>query len=551
MTPTIDEVLGGVGISGQRLEMLRQDLQQVQRPRYTRLWAYYSNPSRAVGEMTDDSERPYRQAQEWGMPARITGYRPGVDPISDGTITDKERKEVVVENDIAWRVDTMVDYLFGTVPVIHSLASDEGRRAKIQRLLGAILQHNGGIGFLQQLGLLGVVYGFVDCAVTLDAPAPAHGRLEGMQGAERIQNIKRASGLAAAADTGNTTHDGATADPGDGLEKLSPGTDDAQEDARGDGIVSGQDQRRILEMARLVSLQAVEPARALAILDPADQGRMLAYAQIYDVRQEQQPGPIRRLLGALSGTGTNTAHIVELWTSTGWWRWRDDVLEASGGNTVGRIPVVHVQNSSVPFAYSGASDVEALLPLQDELNTRLSDRAHRIAMQSFRMYLGKCIDNFTTDKRPAPGQVWESTNPDASIQELGGDASCESEQQHIAEVREALDKVSGVPPVAAGAIRNRIGNLTSAAALRITLMSLLARTERKRAIYGNAIRQICEMSLAWLDAAGVFATRPEEREIEIHWPNPLPENNAEKLDEARVKLELGIAKEVVLRELGY
>ena len=118
-------------------------------------------------------------------------------------------------------------------------------------------------------------------------------------------------------------------------------------------------------------------------------------------------------------------------------------------------------------------------------------------------------------------------------------------------LREALDKVSGVPPVAAGAIRNRIGNLTSAAALRITLMSLLARTERKRAIYGNAIRQICEMSLAWLDAAGVFATRPEEREIEIHWPNPLPENNAEKLDEARVKLELGIAKEVVLRELGY
>ena len=545
MTPTIDEVLGGMGISGQRLEMLLRDLQQVQRPRYTRLWSYYTNPSRIVGELTDDSERPYRQAQEWGLPARITGYRPGVDPLSDGTITDKERKEVVIENDIAWRVDTMVDYLFGQSPVIHSLAGDETRRAAIQRLLGAILQHNGGIGFLQQLGLLGAVYGFVDCAVTLDAPAPAHGRLEG------TENIKRASGLAAAANTGNTTHDGADQIPGDGPEAGAPGAGDAQGDARGDVIAGGQDERRILEMARLVSLQAVEPARTLAILDPADQGHMLAYAQIYDVRRDEHAGTVRRLLGALGGAGNNAVRIVELWTNGGWWRWRDDVLEASGGNTLGRIPLVHAQNSSVPFAYSGTSDVEALLPLQDELNTRLSDRAHRIAMQSFRMYLGKGIDNFTTDKRPAPGQVWESTNPDASIQELGGDASCESEQQHIAEVREALDKVSGVPPVAAGAIRNRIGNLTSAAALRITLMSLLARTERKRAIYGSAIRQICEMSLAWLDAAGVFATRPEEREIEIHWPNPLPENSAEKLQEAQMKLDLGIGKEVVLRELGY
>ena len=60
-----------------------------------------------------------------------------------------------------------------------------------------------------------------------------------------------------------------------------------------------------------------------------------------------------------------------------------------------------------------------------------------------------------------------------------------------------------------------------------------------------------ELALAWLDRAGVFKTLPEERRIELHWPSPLPENEVEKLQEGEIKVRLGVAKEVVLRELGY
>ena len=66
-----------------------------------------------------------------------------------------------------------------------------------------------------------------------------------------------------------------------------------------------------------------------------------------------------------------------------------------------------------------------------------------------------------------------------------------------------------------------------------------------------AIGQMCELALAWLDRAGLFATSPEERGIEINWPSPLPENELEKLTEAEIKSRLGVAKEIVLRELGY
>ena len=124
-------------------------------------------------------------------------------------------------------------------------------------------------------------------------------------------------------------------------------------------------------------------------------------------------------------------------------------------------------------------------------------------------------------------------------------------QPAITEVRESLDKVSAVTPIAAGAIKGRIGRLTSAAALRVTMLALLAKTERKRTTYGAGIARMCELALAWLDHAGLFPTTPDERRIELSWPSPLPDSDEERLSVAQAKLRVGIAPEVVLRELGY
>jgi hypothetical protein len=86
---------------------------------------------------------------------------------------------------------------------------------------------------------------------------------------------------------------------------------------------------------------------------------------------------------------------------------------------------------------------------------------------------------------------------------------------------------------------------------RRTRCSPLAKTDKKRTTYGAAIARMCELALAWLDAADLFRTSPEERRIEINWPSPLPENELEKLQEAEAKSRLGVPSEIVLRELGY
>jgi hypothetical protein len=115
-------------------------------------------------------------------------------------------------------------------------------------------------------------------------------------------------------------------------------------------------------------------------------------------------------------------------------------------------PIVHIQNISQPFEYEGLGEVEPLIPLQDELNTRLSDRAARVTMQSFKMFLAKGLDGAAA-MPIAPGVIWATDNADAQVTAFGGDAASPSEDRHIDEIREALDKASAVPPLASGVVR--------------------------------------------------------------------------------------------------
>jgi hypothetical protein len=85
----------------------------------------------------------------------------------------------------------------------------------------------------------------------------------------------------------------------------------------------------------------------------------------------------------------------------------------------------------------------------------------------------------------------------------------------------------------------------------MTFMGMLARTTRKQFTYGQGLKQIAQMILHILDVCGAYSTKPEDREIEILYPNPLPENMMEKLREAQIKKDLGVPQEKVLRELGY
>ena len=114
-----------------------------------------------------------------------------------------------------------------------------------------------------------------------------------------------------------------------------------------------------------------------------------------------------------------------------------------------------------------------------------------------------------------------------------------------------MDKASSVTPVVTGLLPNKIGNLTSENALRITLMGMLAKTEKKRVTYGRGIEQLCELILHAADVFGVLANKPRDRRVRLNWPSPLPEAQSEQLRQAQAKIAIGVPRKQVLIELGY
>jgi len=498
----------GDGIDADYLEWLVDEQSAAICRHFSRLWDYYANPmvevlgGNAAERKISESGRPYIQAQEYGLPSRITGlvHSPQTGMFGSQAVRDLQRKEVVVENDIAWRVNAAADFLFGKPISLISKSPDSQNRKNIEAVIKAVFAANGGLGFFQDMAVLGSVYGFVDCF------------------------LRTGEGFFA------PTHP----DP--------PSFSHPPIDA-------------VLKLAQTIGLELIEAPRALPVLDEDDYRVIRCYVQHFHQKKNtisRRNSFLSRILGAggQPGDARQVVEVTEITSPQYWQRYEDKELVAEGEIPWGFLPVVHIQNIAQPFYYEGVSDVECLIPLQDELNTRLSDRANRVTFQSFKMYLGKGIEGFE-NKPVAPGRMWCTENPEASIQEFGGDASAPSEEQHIAEIRESMDKTSGVTPIVAGVLKDKLGNLTSAVALRLTFMGMLSKNERKRHTYSEGVKKICRMVLSMLDTANIFRTSEAEREIDVMFPSPLPENVMEKLQEAQIKRELGVPAEQVLRELGY
>ncbi len=472
-----------------------------------RLWAYYRNPVvHTPGVGADGLARSVRRlAQEAGLPGRVTGASRGGGALGDDRNSD--RREVVIENDIAWRIHAMIDFLFGKQPTIVSTASSEAVRDLIDELVESAWKSSGGLELMQDVALIGHVYGHVDLLLRVDE--------------EALSKLgRRAAKLRAS---------GATHHAMRGLMR---------------------------QAGSAFRIEPVTPGRGIAVSDPSDYRSLAGYVVHYEreANEVERVGLVRRLAGKDRGEWgkrRRTESYTEVFGPGGreLWIGGEMVERDDGGVLAGVVPVAHIQNLSQPLRYEGIGEVEPLMPLQDELNTRLSDRASRVTLQSFKMYLAKGIDGF--DRAPVvPGTVWSTDNPEASVEAFGGDASSPSEDRHIGEIRQAMDKVSGVPPVASGVIEARVGNLTSANALRVTMVNLISRTNRKRVTYGRGVVSVSEMVLAAAGDAGLVETRLGDRELKIEWPDPLPVGDEELAASARARRELGVPDDRIAEHFG-
>jgi len=225
-------------------------------PRLELLWDYYRND---LIETPERGGKPYRLAQQRGLPSRLTGETTG-----SGSRVSRER-EVVIENDIAWRIHALVDFMVGKPFALQSLAPDGRRGALIEAFLQQVFEANGGVRFFQDLALLGSVYGHVDVLLRTD----------------KVRAIDRSLRLSAETSSGN----GSTV--GNSLETAGVGTNaahslpthrsDAPSSGGGAGSLLDDYGVQLLDRAGAFMLETIEAPRAIPVLNPADYRKLDAY----------------------------------------------------------------------------------------------------------------------------------------------------------------------------------------------------------------------------------------------------------------------------------
>jgi hypothetical protein len=229
-----DGVLADVGLDEAYLELVIDEHRRGVIPRLEKNWAYFRDAGGAgtagpfgstggtgIGEacwtsedLIDAAGRRRIAGQAMGLPAR---FRRSVGLGAGGV--DEVSPEVVIENDIAWRVQTMVDFMFGKPVQILSTAEDPELRRTIERVLDAVWEASGGIGLMQDMALLGHVHGYVDLLVRID-------------------------------EAGLTT---------------------------GGRLIDALESGSRSELADLIRIEPVEPRRGIAVLDPDDYRRIEAF----------------------------------------------------------------------------------------------------------------------------------------------------------------------------------------------------------------------------------------------------------------------------------
>ncbi|MHC4361538.1 MAG: hypothetical protein ACYSTZ_01825 [Planctomycetota bacterium] len=268
---------------------------------FTKLWEYYTNPvyevsgSGACDRKVNESGRCYRQAQEYGLPARITGFLHSANSGIFGArcVRDVQRKEVVVENDIAWRINAAIDFLFGKPVTFVSRSPAGQKRAEIESILKAVFEANGDVGFFQDMAVLGSVYGFVDCFVR-----------PGIEISEQFTSSSSQS-------------------------------------------ISLEDVR---QLARKIGLELVEAPRALPVLEENDYRKTTYYVQHFYQKKNSlraKSSFLSRLLSGLtgdsglqrrqSGDSREVVAVTEITSASAWQRYENKQLVAEGELPWGRM----------------------------------------------------------------------------------------------------------------------------------------------------------------------------------------------------------------------
>jgi hypothetical protein len=214
--------------------------------------------------------------------------------------------------------------------------------------------------------------------------------------------------------------------------------------------------------------------------------------------------------------------VVESWTDEELSLAVGERVVRRGPNPYGFIPFVHVPNLQPPNQFWGVSDLVDVIPINRELNERISDQADIIRYHADPPIIFRGVTEHS-DLAVGPGTVWDIP-VDADVKLLEWQGQPVAVQEHIQQVFRALYEVSETPRSAFG----DSGRVLSGVALEMELRPIIQKTLRRRVFWTRALRQRNRLILRLAEQYGVDGARPGDYapyRSRVIWPPMVPRDD--------------------------
>lgn len=210
-------------------------------------------------------------------------------------------------------------------------------------------------------------------------------------------------------------------------------------------------------------------------------------------------------------------------------------------NPYGVIPFVQIKNFPVAGKERGQNDLDDIIPLNVEYNTKKSDVSEVIDYHSAPITLvyGAKIGNL----EKGANKVWGGLPKDAKVENLGLQGDLTASANYMAECKTSMCEIGGIPETVLGGAA-AISN-TSGVALQYINLPLIERTRVKRICTCTGLVRVNKMIL-FISLAEGLITKPDDISMrdflsnEVELPDTLPKDQLIELQQIQQELTLGL-----------
>ena len=239
----------------------------------------------------------------------------------------------------------------------------------------------------------------------------------------------------------------------------------------------------------------------------------------------------------------------------------DNELVEEIPNILREINIVQIKNIPLAGESRGQSDLKSIIPLQKELNAKVTDVSDIINYHSAPITIIQGAKSKNLEK--GAKKVWGGLPKDAKVYNLELNSDLNASNNFISTIKTAIHELSNTPEDSLGG-KSAVSN-TTGVALQIKYAPLLEKTWLKRQTYGGGIKDVCRLVIKLLRVKGsdeerkllndLMATSEGIKkvfDITVTFPDPLPKDEMVQLQIIAQKMNLGLEEpEGALKELGY